>query len=152
MIMRSLIQRTCVVLALIALAVYFFYIGKAHVLLIDTNAITIDGEALRSHESATIRVNNIELRSPIKQNERVSVTVGGPKHTIIISDDSDADNIVKREFSVPTFMERAIVSIPAILANAPEEHWVTEFIPPPPRATPVEKMQFFPIETPGETP
>ena len=148
MSMRSLVQRTCVVLALIALSVYFFNIGKAHVLLIDTNAVTIDGVELRSHESATIKVNDIELKSPIKQNERVSVTVGGPRHTIIISDDSDADSIVKREFTIPTFMERAIVSVPAILANAPEEHWITEFIPPPPQATPVEKMQFFPIETP----
>ena len=152
MSLRSLIQRTCVILALIALSVYIFYIGKAHVLLIDTNAITIDGEVLRSYASATVIVNGVELRSPIKQGERVSVTVSGPKHTIVIADESNADNIVERNFTIPTFMERAIVSVPAILANAPEERWVTEFIPPPRQEAPVEQMQFFPVAPQGETP
>jgi hypothetical protein len=152
MSLRSLIQRTCVAITLIALSVYLFYIGKAHVLLIDTNSITIDNEVLRSHASATIRVNDIELRSPIKQDERVSVTVSGSRHTLVIVDDSDTDIIIKRNFTIPTFMERAIVSIPAIIANVPEEHWVNEFIPPRLQEETEEKMQFFQIGTQGETP
>ncbi len=40
---RSLIQRTAVLLGLVGLSVFLFYIGKGHTILLDTNAVTIDG-------------------------------------------------------------------------------------------------------------
>ena len=50
---------------------------------------------------------------------------------------------VEKTFTIPTFMDMVIVSIPAILGDAPSEHWVAPFTPPPPRDTPVEKMQHY---------
>ena len=139
---RSLIQRTCVILGLIALAACLFYIGKGHTLLLDTNAITVDGKELRSWSSATVSVDGKELNSSMGRAERVMVVVGGPRHTIAIVDDSDPDRRVERTFTVPTFLDMAIVSIPAILGDAPVEHWVVPFVPAPVEDTPVEKMQY----------
>jgi hypothetical protein len=147
---RSLIQRTCVVLGLIALSAYLFYIGKGHTVLLDTNAVTIGDRELRSYESAVVSVDGKELNSPIGRAERSMITVSGPKHKIVIVDEADVDvdgkngksQKVERTFTIPTFMDRVVVSIPAILGNAPVEHWITLFTPPPVENTPVEKMQY----------
>jgi len=140
---RSLIQRTCVVLGLFAIAACLFYIGKGHTLFLDTNMITIDGKELRSYASVTVSVNGQELNSSMGRAERVRVMVGGPKHTIVIVDDADSDKKVEKTFTIPTFMDRAVVSIPAILWDAPPEHWVTPFTPPSSVEAPVEKMQYY---------
>jgi hypothetical protein len=138
---RSFIQRTCVVLALIVLLVYLFYIGKGHTLLLDTNAVTINNEELRAYASTAVSVNGKAIRNPMGRAQRVSVTVMGPKHTIVISDTANADNIVERTLIIPTFVDRIVVSIPAIIGDAPVEHWLVPFVPPSLADAPIERMQ-----------
>ena len=138
---RSFIQRPGVVFGLIALGVVLFYIGKGHTLLIDTNAVTIDDKELRSPSSVTVSVDGKKLNSSMGRAERVMVTVSGPQHTIAILDDN-SDKKVEKTFAIPTFMETAVVSVPAILGGAPAEHWIAPFTPPSPKDTPVEKMQY----------
>ena len=46
---RSLVQRGGVLIGLVLLSVFLFYIGKGHTLLIDTNAVTIDGKEIKSN-------------------------------------------------------------------------------------------------------
>ena len=116
---RSFIQRTCVVIVLLALAACLFYIGKGHTLFLDTNATTIGGKELRSLASATVSVDGKELNSSMGRAERAMVIVGGPKHTIMIVDDADPDKKVEKNFTIPTFMDKVIVSIPALLGDAP---------------------------------
>ncbi|MCL1876156.1 MAG: hypothetical protein FWF87_07880 [Synergistaceae bacterium] len=138
---RSLFQRMCVVLALIAIATFLFYIGKGHTLFIDTNALTVGDNELRSYASATVIVNGKKLNSSMGRAERSMVVVGGPKHTIEIVDDADTDRRVTKKLTIPTFMNKVIVSIPAIIGDCPEEYWITPFIPPSMVDVPVEKMQ-----------
>jgi hypothetical protein len=143
---RSLIQRTGLVLGLIVLAACLFYIGKGHTLLLDTNMITIGDKEFRSYASAAISVDGKRLNSSMGRAERAMVTVSGPKHTIMIADDADTDKTdkkVEKSFTIPTFMDRVIVSIPAILGNAPEEYWITLFTPQPVEHAPAEKMQHY---------
>jgi hypothetical protein len=140
---RSLIQRTCVVFLLIALAAYLFYIGKGHTLLLDTNMITIDGKEFRSYASATVSVNGKELNASMGRAERAMVSVSGSKHTIVIADGADPDKKVKKTFTIPTFMDRVLVFIPAILGGAPAEHWIAPFTPQPTERAPAEKMQRY---------
>ena len=143
---RSLIQRTCLVLGLVALAVYLFYIGKGHTLLLDTNAVTIGDKELRSYASATVSVDGNKLNSSMGRAERAMVTVRGPKHKIVIVDDANTDRKMEKTFTIPTFMDRVVVSIPAILGGAPMEHWITPFTPPPLTDVPVEKMQQYQVD------
>ncbi|MDR3073229.1 MAG: hypothetical protein LBV01_00715, partial [Deltaproteobacteria bacterium] len=126
---RSFFQRTCVVLGLIALSAYLFYTGKGHTLLIDTNTLTLDGKELRSPPSVTVSIDGKELDTPMGRAERSLVSVGGPTHTITIVDDADPEKKVEKSFTILTFMDMAVVSVPAILGNAPAEHWITEFTP-----------------------
>lgn len=144
---RSLIQRVSVILGLIALSACLFYIGKGHTLLIDTNAVTIDGKEMRSLPSVTVFINGKE-EDMMGRAERIMVNVGGPSHTIVIVDDNDKTKRVERSFTVPTSMDTAVISIPAILGGAPPEYWVTEFTPTPLEDAPIEKMQMQQAETP----
>ena len=136
---RSLIQRSGLVFALIALSVYLFYIGKGHTLLIDTNALSIDGKELRSAEMIEVSIDDKPAES-MGRAERVQVLVGGPQHTITIEVVSGDDKKVEKKFTIPTFMETALVSVPAILGDAPPEHWVTTFTAPELEDAPAEQM------------
>ena len=136
---RSLIQRSGLVFAMIALSVYLFYIGKGHTLLIDTNALSIDGKELRSAEMIEVSIDDKPAES-MGRAERVQVLVGGPQHTITIEVVSGDDKKVEKKFTIPTFMETALVSVPAILGDAPPEHWVTTFTAPELEDAPAEQM------------
>jgi hypothetical protein len=35
-----------------------------------------------------------------------------------------------------------VVSVPAILNNAPRDKWISKFVPPPPEDAPAEQIQF----------
>lgn len=137
---RSLIQRSGLLLGLVILSIYLFYIGKGHTLLIDTNAVTIDGKEFRSAETIEVSVDGKTSES-MGRAERIMVSVGGPQHTIEIEVVSGEDMKVKKQFAIPTFMDTALVSIPAILGNASPEHWVTTFVPAEMDDAPAEKMQ-----------
>ena len=73
---RSLVQRSGVLLGLVLLSVFLFYIGKGHTLLIDTNAVTIDGKEFRSAEAIEVSIDSKEPES-MGRAERIQVLVGG---------------------------------------------------------------------------
>ncbi len=137
---RSLIQRSCVVLGFAVLSVYLFYIGKGHTLIVDTNAITINGQEFAAPDSINVSVDG-KSSEEMGRAERIMVSVGGPQHTIAIDVVSGSDRKIEKRFTLPTFMDSALVSIPAILADAPAEYWVTTFIPADRDDTPAEQMQ-----------
>lgn len=141
MMSRSFIQRSGLLLGVIALSAYLFYIGKGHTLLIDTNAVTISGQLIKSAETIEVSIDGKEPES-MGRAERIQVSVGGPRHTITIEVVSGGERTVEKQFTVPTFMDTAVISIPAILGNAPPEHWVTHFAPPPADDAPAEQMLF----------
>lgn len=72
--------------------------------------------------------------------ERVMLAVGGPSHSITIEVISGPEKVVTQKFAIPTFLDTAVISVPAILGGAPAEHWVTRFTPPPVEDAPVEQM------------
>ena len=140
MIMRSFVQRTLVVLGLVGLSALLFYSGKGHTLLIDTNAVTIGGVEMRSLPSVTVWVDGKE-HDTMGRAERIMVLVGGPTHTIGIVDDANPEKRVEKTITLPTFMDMVVVSIPAMLGNAPPDQWVQRFVPPSIEDAPIEKMQ-----------
>lgn len=136
---RSLVQRSGVLVGLVLLSVFLFYIGKGHTLLIDTNAVTIDGKELRSAETVEVSIDGKEPES-MGRAERIQVLVGGPSHTITIEVISGDERKVEKKLTIPTFMDTAVVSVPAILGDAAPEHWITTFVAPEIEDAPAEQM------------
>jgi hypothetical protein len=137
---RSLIQRGGLLVALLGLSTFLFYIGKGHTLLIDTNAVTIEGKEYRSAETISVSIDGKEPE-PMGRAERILATVAGPGHRILIQVESGEPRTVEKSFRISTWMDTAIISVPAILGETAPEHWVTKFVPPPREDTPAEKMQ-----------
>jgi hypothetical protein len=137
---RSLIQRSSVLLALIVLSAWLFNIGKAHTLLIDTNAVTLDGREFKSAEAITVSVDG-KTPEDMGRAERILVSVSGQEHTIVIEVLSAGERKVEKRFVVPTFMDSALISIPAILGDAGAEHWLTRFTAADREDAPAEQMQ-----------
>lgn len=136
---RSLLKRSGVLVALALLSMFLFYIGKGHTLLIDTNAVTIDGKEFRSAETIEVSIDGKEPES-MGRAERVQVLVGGPSHTITIEVVSGDERKVEKKLTLPTFMETAVISVPAILGDASPEHWIKPFVPPELEDSPAEQM------------
>ena len=136
---RSLVQRSGVLLGLVLLSVFLFYIGKGHTLLIDTNAVTIDGKEFRSAEAIEVSIDSKEPES-MGRAERIQVLVGGPSHTITIEVVSGDERKVEKKLTIPTFMDTAVVSVPAILGDASPERWITTFTAPEIEDAPAEQM------------
>ena len=122
---RSLIQRGAVIVGLLLLSVYLFYIGKGHTLLLDTNAVTIDGKEYKVPDAIEVTVSG--QKEEMGRAERAMITVIGPNHSIMIEDASGCDKKIMKEFSIPTFMDTAVVSIPAILGETSASHWLLPF-------------------------
>lgn len=137
---RSLVQRSCALLGLVGLSAFLFYIGKGHTLMIDTNAVTIAGKEYKSAETINVSVDGREPES-MGRAERILVPVGGPRHSITIEVLSGGEQKLQRHISIPTFMDTALVSVPAILGDAPASAWVGKFTAPPVEQAPAEKMQ-----------
>ena len=136
---RSLIQRSAVIVGLLLLSVYLFYIGKGHTLLIDTTALKVGDKEYRSAETVSVSVNGLPAET-MGRAERIMLAVGGPSHSITIEVISGPEKVVTQKFAIPTFLDTAVISVPAILGGAPAEHWVTRFTPPPVEDAPVEQM------------
>jgi hypothetical protein len=137
---RSLMQRGALLLALLMLSAWLFYIGKAHTLLIDTNAVTLDGREFKSGEAITVSVDG-KAPEDMGRAERILVLVAGQEHTIAIEVVSGGERKIEKRFRVPLFMDSALVSIPAMLGDAAPEHWVTQFAAADREDAPAEQMQ-----------
>ena len=135
---RSLIQRGGVLIGLLLLSVFLFYIGKGHTLLIDTHALKVGDKEYKSPEMVEVSINGKPAES-MGRAERSLVLVGGPKHTITIEVVSGTEKKVEKKFTVPTFVDTVVVSVPAILGDAPAEHWVSTFTAPPAEDAPAEQ-------------
>jgi hypothetical protein len=136
---RSLVQRSCVLAFFLALSAFLFYVGKGHTILLDTRTLTIDGKEYRSAETVDVSVDGGKAET-MGRMERVMVTVSGPSHRIVI-EDLGSGTVVTKRFSLPTFAGMMLVSVPAILRDAPSAFWVTKFTAPAREAAPAEQMQ-----------
>ena len=137
---RSLLQRAAVLVGLVVLSVVLFYIGKGHTLLIDTHAITIDGQELSSAETVNVSIDGKEPES-MGRAERILVNVAGPRHTISIEVVSGEQRRVEQQFTLPTFIDSPLLSIPAILHHAPATHWLSTFVPEEAEEAAAEQIQ-----------
>ena len=137
---RSLVQRSALLVALLVLSAWLFCIGKAHTLLIDTNAVTLDGREFKSAEAITVSVDG-KAPEDMGRAERILVSVSGQEHRIVIEVVSGDEKKIEKRFAVPTFMDSALVSIAAILGDAAPENWVTKFTAADREDAPAEQMQ-----------
>jgi hypothetical protein len=138
MTVKALSLRAAVLACLLALSAGLFYIGKGHTLIVDTNAVIIGGREFASADTVSVSIDGGQAEE-MSRAERIMLQLVGPAHRVAIEVLSGEDKKVEREFAIPTFLETALLSVPAILADTPPEHWITVFTPPPAQESAVER-------------
>ncbi|GAK60964.1 hypothetical protein U27_00862 [Candidatus Vecturithrix granuli] len=115
----------------VVLAVFLFWIGKGHTLLLDNKEIKRDGQKLKAERLVQVIINDqepVEVKSGIRKAAKD--VVAGPWHSIKIEVLDRQKNVVKtveKKFSLG-LNDMFVLSIPALLAENAD--WIEPFEPP----------------------
>lgn len=123
---RRLIVRISAVVIVLLIAVWMFFIGKQHTVLLDNKTVD-DIAALDLIEVTVDKQPSIE----ITKRMRDQAIVTGQKHTltIVYTDDSGNEIVLEKDISIPLGENMVLVSLPVLIANpdAPQEDWLEPF-------------------------
>lgn len=124
---RSAIARAIALAAVFGLSAWMFVIGKGHAVYIDTNAIILDGAERAAPDTSIVTIDSLK-EEEMGRAERSMVTVAGPRHKVKVESMSGDGKVWERAFSIPTSMDSVVLSIPAVIAGAPDSAVVTRFV------------------------
>ena len=127
---RSLIAKICTVIVILGIAVCMFFIGRGHTVYFDAKTIEYNGETLEPGYRTAIFVNG-ERVARLSAGDRGMATWIGQnfKMTVEVTPEKGAE-AVSHEISLklPYNMDGIVLNVPALLAGAPEEVYMSEFV------------------------
>ncbi len=128
---KRLLLRLGVVVAILLIAVWMFFIGKMHTILLDNKTLEAGGQTYKAFQIVEVQVDKtgfMELAA--RDRDKVTVKGQGHKVTVRYMDEYYEDIEKTWKFSVPLGSEMMLLSIPALVGGAPEEVWLTPFTAP----------------------
>jgi hypothetical protein len=138
MLRRRLLVRALLLAALVAIAFGMYSIGKEHNVLLDNRAVTINGVDYAPVETLTLSIDGVK-KNDVKAGARVAHKMIGRNHKItagVTRPDQTAEKTVERGVRLDADMKKWMISLPALVAGAPDIYipsLVTTPPPPPPR-------------------
>ena len=127
---RSLIAKICTVIVILGIAACMFVIGRGHTVYFDAKTIEYNGETLEPGYRTAIFVNG-ERVARLSAGDRGMATWIGQnfKMTVEVTPEKGAE-AVSHEISLklPYNMDGIVLNVPALLAGAPEEVYLSEFV------------------------
>ena len=127
---RSLIAKICTVIVILGIAACMFVIGRGHTVYFDAKTIEYNGETLEPGYRTAIFVNG-ERVARLSAGDRGMATWIGQnfKMTVEVTPEKGAE-AVSHEISLklPYNMDGIVLNVPALLAGAPEEVYMSEFV------------------------
>ena len=127
---RSLIAKICTLVVILGIAACMFVIGRGHTIYFDAKVIEYNGETLEPGYRTAIFVNE-ERVARLSAGDRGMATWIGQnfKFRVEVTPEKGAD-VVPYEFSLklPYNMDGIVLNMPALLAGAPEEVYLSEFV------------------------
>ena len=131
---RKIIFRIAAIALIIAVAVCMFIIGRGHTVYFDNKELTgPDGTVYKPWYNIEVLVNG-ERVARLSAGDRGMVQTMGQKFAFEVKLTKEKDG--KRQggtisMKLPYNMDGIIYNLPAMLAGAPEEVYMEEFIPAP---------------------
>ena len=126
----SLIAKICTVVVILGIAACMFVIGRGHTVYFDAKSIEYNGETLEPGYRTAIFVNG-ERVARLSAGDRGMATWIGQnfKMTVEVTPEKGAE-AVSHEVSLklPYNMDGIVLNVPALLAGAPEEVYLSEFV------------------------
>lgn len=133
---RTLLIRLAVVVLCIAVGATMLVIGRGHTIYLDNKTLEdYNGQTYSSYQRITVIVDGEEL-TKLQKRERTAVPCIGQtfRVTLELTQKKGDEPVVQDiELKLPYDLDGIIINLPAYLAGLPEEAWLTEFIPAPPK-------------------
>ena len=127
---RSLFFKIGTLVVILGIAACMFVIGRGHTVYFDAKTIEYNGETLEPGYRTAIFVNG-ERVARLSAGDRGMATWIGQnfKMTVEVTPEKGAD-AVPHEISLklPYNMDGIVLNVPALLAGAPEEVYLSEFV------------------------
>ena len=127
---RSLIAKICTVVVILGIAACMFVIGRGHTVYFDAKTIEYNGETLEPGYRTAIFVNG-ERVARLSSGDRGMATWIGQnfKCTVEVTPEKGADaKTYELAVKLPYNMDGIVLNMPALLAGAPEEVYLSEFV------------------------
>ena len=125
---RSILARLIALVAVIALAVAMFIVGRGHTIYIDNKDLEVGGKKYEAFYQVEVFVKDKSV-AKLKAGDRGMVTVMGQKFRMVL-------HITPKEgekkygsavsMNLPYNMDGIILNIPAILGGGSEEDWQSD--------------------------
>lgn len=111
-------------------AVFLFFIGKQHTVLLDNKTVTVNGAEIRALQLVEIKIDKLDSME-LAARDRDKEEVTGQKHkvTIIYTDSNWEEHTLQRTFKVPVMQDMILLSIPTLVANpeADQALWLENY-------------------------
>ena len=149
---RSILARLIALVAVIALAVAMFIVGRGHTIYIDNKDLEVGRKKYEAFYQVEVFVKDKSV-AKLKAGDRGMVTVMGQKFRMVL-------HITPKEgekkygsavsMNLPYNMDGIILNLPAILGGGSEEEYMSEFIPAPVTESDEEVVVTDEFEMPSE--
>ncbi len=130
---KRLVVRLIAILAIIALAVVMFIIGRGHTVYFDNKEIEYNGKTYGTKYSVEILVNG-EKVAKLKDGDRGMANTMGQNFSmeLLVKEEKEGNaQKMKVGLSLPYNMDGIIINLPALMAGLPSDAYMSEFIPVP---------------------
>ena len=127
---RSLIFKIGTLAVILGIAACMFVIGRGHTVYFDAKTIEYNGETLEPGYRTAIFVNG-ERVARLSAGDRGMATWIGQnfKMTVEMTPEKGADAVpYEISLKLPYNMDGVVLNVPALLAGAPEEVYLSEFV------------------------
>ena len=128
---RKWIFRIAALLIVIIVAIIMFIIGRGHTIYFDNVAIDYEGKTLATPYKVEGNVKG-EKVAKLYEKERGMTTTMGQNFSMdftITEEKGGSEENVTIDLKLPYNIDGIILNVPALLAGAPEDVYLSEFIP-----------------------
>ncbi len=130
---KRLVVRLVAILAIIALAVVMFIIGRGHTVYFDNKEIEYNGKTYGTKYSIEVLVNG-EKVAKLKDGDRGMANTMGQNFSmeLLVKEEKEGNaQKMKVGLPLPYNMDGIIINLPALMAGLPSDAYMSEFIPVP---------------------
>ncbi len=130
---KRLVIRLVAILAILALAVVMFIIGRGHTVYFDNKEIEYNGKTYGTKYSVEVLVDG-EKVAKLKDGDRGMANTMGQNFSmeLLVKEEKEGNaQKMKVGLPLPYNMDGIIINLPALMAGLPSDAYMSEFIPVP---------------------
>ncbi|MBB6481707.1 DUF6672 family protein [Spirochaeta isovalerica] len=123
--MKRIAIRSAALALLVLLALFFYFTGKGHSLLLDNKTVTLGGVEYAALNMLEVKVDRGEDREIFKR-DRIKEDVVGQGHKITVTYlDKGMEKVIEEKFRIRTGQDMYLISLPALIGGS--DQWLEPF-------------------------